>query len=263
MRLAGTTIAITRPRHQAEELRRLIEQEGGRALLFPTIEILPPEEWTECDDAIDHLQDFDGLLFTSSNGVARFLERAASRGAGPASLHGKKIFAVGEATAGALAASGIGASVAPGQSTAAAMAKAIGAEEIGGCSFLFPTGDLTSPALAGSLRLLGAGVKTLIVYRTCRAAPPDVDAFFIAVRNGQVDWITFTSPSSVHNFLQLFAGERIRVIRATTRIGVIGPTTAQAAAEAGLPPLATASRAGSKELVDAMCAVVTDARSKR
>ena len=83
----------------------------------------------------------------------------------------KKDFAVGEATAGALAASGIGASVAPGQSTAAAMAKAIGAEEIGGCSFLFPTGDL-SPALAGSLRLLGAGVKTLIVYRTCGPLSP-------------------------------------------------------------------------------------------
>ncbi len=260
MRLAGITVAVTRPLHQAGELQRLIELEGGRAMLFPTIEILPPEDWTACDDAIDRLAEFDGVLFTSPNGATRFLERAASRGAGPASLLGKKIFAVGDATAAALAALGIGATVAPGQSTAASMSKAIGAEKISGASFLFPTGDLTSPALADSLRLLGAAVSTVIVYRTCPAAAQNVDAFFGAVRDGQVDWITFTSPSTVHNFIRLFGGQRTGVIRATTRIAVIGPTTAQAAEEAGLPPLATASRAGAGELVEAICAAVAGRR---
>ncbi len=260
MRLAGITVAITRPPHQTDELRRLVELEGARAMLFPTIEILPPEDWTGCDEAIGRLREFDGVLFTSSNGVTRFLERAAALGAGAASLLGKKIFAVGDATAAALAASGVGATVAPGQATAAAMSKAIGREKIAGASFLFPTGDLTSTAMADSLKGLGAAVSTVVVYRTCPAAPRNVDAFFGAVRDGQVDWITFTSPSSVRHFVKLFAGERLRVIRGTTRVAVIGPTTAQAAEEAGLPPLATASRAGAKELVDAICAAVAGSR---
>ncbi len=261
MRLSGISVAITRPPHQAGELQQLVEEEGGRAVLFPTIEILPPEDWTGCDRAIDGLHMVDGLLFTSPNGVTGFLERAALRGTDPASLRGKRIYAVGETTARTLGGYGLGVTAMPERFTAADLAKAISTEDLRGLAFLFPTGNLTSSALAGNVRLLGATVDTLTVYRTCAPAARSVDEFFGLVRAGRVDWITFTSPSTVNNFAQLFAGERAGMIRSLTRIAVIGPTTARAAEEAGFPPEAVASRSSAKDLVGAICAIVAPRRA--
>ena len=263
MRLTGISIAITRPVHQAGELKRLVEKEGGRAVLFPTIEILPPEDWAGCDRAIDGLHMVDGLLFTSPNGVTGFLDRAASRGADPASLRGKRIYAVGETTARTLGGYGLGVTAMPGRFTADDLAKTISGGDLKGLAFLFPTGNLSSPALADSVRLLGAKVDALIVYRTCAPDARNVDGFYRLVRDGRVSWITFTSPSTVNNFAQLFTGARAGTIRSMTRIAVIGPTTARAAEEAGFPPEAVAARSGAKDIVEAICAVVAPARAVR
>ena len=177
-RLTGFSVAITRPPHQAGELRKLVEEEGGRAVLFPTIEILPPEDWSACDAAIERLRATDGLLFTSVNGVTNFLDRARSKGADPASLRGKRIYAVGETTSRALAGYGLAVTAVPERFTAADLAKAVSAEDLAGLAFLFPTGNLASPALAESVGRLGASVETLTVYRTSAPAAAHVEEFF-------------------------------------------------------------------------------------
>jgi uroporphyrinogen III methyltransferase/synthase len=259
-RLKGCSIAITRPPRQAGELKQLVEDEGGRAVLFPTIDILPPEDWTACDKAIDGLHMTDGLLFTSPNGAVSFIERVRTKGADPASLRGKRIYSVGDATTRALAGYGLSVTGMPERFTAADLARTISSDDLKGLAFLFPTGNLTPPALAESVRLLGASVEVLIVYRTAAPAAADVEAFFRQVRDGHVDWITFTSPSTVNNFAQLFSGDRAATIRSMTRIAVIGPTTARAAEEAGFPPEAVAARSSAKDLVEAVCSAAPSRR---
>ncbi len=86
----------------------------------------------------------DGLLFTSPNGVTGFLDRAASRGTGPSALRGKRIYAVGEATAKAVGGYGLTVTAMPERFTAAELAKAVSADDLKGLAFLFPTGSLTS-----------------------------------------------------------------------------------------------------------------------
>jgi uroporphyrinogen III methyltransferase/synthase len=261
-RLIGVSVAITRPPQQAAEMRELVEAEGGRAILFPTIEILPPADWSPCDAAIARLGAVDGIIFTSANGATNFLDRAAARGVEPASLGGKRVFAVGEATAKAVAGYGLGAAAVPEQFTSADLAKTIGATDLKGRTFLFPTGDLTPPAFAGSLGRLGASVETVVVYTTATPAQDNVDAFYAMVRDGKVSWITFTSPSAVNNFAKVFTGGRAGTVRTMSRIAVIGPTTAHAAEEAGFRPDAVASRSTAKELVEAIC-VLASARRPR
>ena len=258
-RLSGVSVAITRPPHQAAELSRLVEDEGGRPILFPTIDIQPPGDWDACDRATDGLHMIDGLLFTSPNGVTGFLDRLSSRAIDPSTLRGKRVCAVGETTARTLDGRGLRVTMMPERFTAADLAKALGTEDLKGLAFLFPTGNLTSPALAESVRLLGATVDTLVVYRTVAPAQDNVDEFYRQVRDGRVGWITFTSPSTVNNFAQLFTGARAGTIRTMTRIAVIGPTTGRAAEEAGFPPRAVAARSSAKDLVEAICAIVAPA----
>jgi uroporphyrinogen III methyltransferase/synthase len=50
--LKGKTILVTRASGQADELIELIQRFGGTPLHFPTIHIVPPDSWEECDAAI-------------------------------------------------------------------------------------------------------------------------------------------------------------------------------------------------------------------
>jgi uroporphyrinogen III methyltransferase/synthase len=261
-RLTGISVAITRPPHQAGELRDLVEAEGGRPILFPTIEILPPAEWAGCDAAIDGLDGFDGVIFTSPNGVSNFIDRAVARGKAAARLCAKEIFAVGEATAKALSARGVAVTAMPERFTSADLAKTIGGGGIEGRRFLFPAGSLTPPAMADSLGRMGASVDTVVVYTTAAPAHDDVDAFYSMVRDGKVSWITFTSPSTVDNFAKIFTGGRAGTVRTMSRIAVIGPTTAHAAEEAGFRPDAVAQKSTAAGLVEAICVLVATRRPR-
>src|SRR2546422_9731592 len=96
--LAGKRILVTRAALQAGELAGNIEKSGGTPVLFPTIEIRPAQSWDECDRSIDRIDGYDGLIFTSTNGVQYFCERWSARGRPIWDLRQKIICVVGEKT---------------------------------------------------------------------------------------------------------------------------------------------------------------------
>src|SRR5215208_5597232 len=73
--LQGRRIVITRARQQASRLAQMIEDLGGEVVEFPTIEIRPPADYTAFDAAIENIETYQWVIFTSVNGVAPFLER--------------------------------------------------------------------------------------------------------------------------------------------------------------------------------------------
>ncbi len=73
--LFGRGIVITRPEAQAEGLAELLRAAGARVIPFPVIRIAPPQSWEELDQALDRLEDYQWLIFTSANGVAFFFRR--------------------------------------------------------------------------------------------------------------------------------------------------------------------------------------------
>ena len=121
MSLFGKKILVTRPEHQAKTLCLLFENAGATVFLQPVIDILPPESWSEVDQAIRMFDQFDFIIFASSNGVISFfehfakLEETISSGIGnkkdaldsKALLLSKKIIATGPGTAEQLAAYGV------------------------------------------------------------------------------------------------------------------------------------------------------------
>jgi uroporphyrinogen III methyltransferase/synthase len=93
--LAGKRIVITRARKQAEALARAIEELGGEVTEFPTIEICPPESFAEFDAAVDKLDTYDWVIFTSVNSIDPFLQRLKVKGKSLAALSAHRVGAIG------------------------------------------------------------------------------------------------------------------------------------------------------------------------
>ena len=230
--LSAKRILITRARAQSAGLLAALSARGAVPIPFPTIEIAPMEDYARLDAALAKLHDYHWLVFTSVNGVAYFWERLAQSGLNAAALSTQRTAAIGPATAQALAQRGLRAEVVPDEYVAEAIVDGLG--EVAGQWILLPRAELAREALADELGRRGAVVHEVPVYRTLPAVPDP--AALAALRQG-VDIITFTSASTVRNFVALLKQERLPLKRVVNGaiVAVIGPITAQAAREAGLP----------------------------
>jgi uroporphyrinogen-III synthase len=221
--LQGKRIAITRPPHKAGSFAERLRALGAEPILLPTIMIEPLDDPSELDHALQ--QDYDWVIFTSANTVEQLWQRLEVLAISPHILG--KIAAVGTATAQTLHERGISPDLIPVQHTAQALFQALAVQvQLPGQRILLPQGDLASPDLAKQLRIAGAYVTPLVAYRNVY---PSLEGVALAQ---PLDAITFTSPSTVDNFMALF-DQPVSVI-GSAQVVCIGPLTAQAAQAAGL-----------------------------
>jgi uroporphyrinogen-III synthase len=238
--LKGRRILVTRPRAQAAALCDRLAALGAVPIPFPTIEIAPMEDYAALDRALAALERYDWLIFTSVNGVSAFWERLARAGADDAALRPlPRIAAIGPATARALERRGVRAEFVPEEYVAEAIVDGLGRVE--GQWILLPRAEIAREALADELGRRGAVVHEIAAYRTLPASP---DPQGLAELRRGVDAVTFTSSSTVRNFVALAgpalsagfpsencgAGRRIN----GAAVACIGPVTAQTARELGL-----------------------------
>jgi uroporphyrinogen-III synthase len=222
--LTGRRVVVTRPQDQSQELCDRLQALGAEPIIFPVIAIVPPEPGGPVDDAIARLDSYDWIIFTSVNGVKHFwtrlLEHPTQR-----SISGPKIAAIGPATAQALRQHGISVHLMPAEFRAEAILDEIG--DVTGLHILLPRADIARPVLADGLYAMGARVDEVPTYHTVRGHPSQ--AAFEALSGG-VDVITFTSSSTVRNFIALTDG----LDYGHPIIACIGPVTAATARELGL-----------------------------
>jgi uroporphyrinogen-III synthase len=231
--LTDKRVVITRPRAQAAALADKLAALGATPILFPAIKITPVDDYGPLDAALRRLDQYHWIVFTSANAVAIFWERLGGRlpanvlaATGvPATI---QFAAVGPATARALEQRGHAAAVIPDEYLAEALATGLG--DVSGQRILLPHAELAREVLGDELRQRGATVDEIAIYRTLPAAP---DSAGLAELQRGVEAITFTSASAARNFAQMTSGELLSVRRAV--IACIGPVTAAAAREAGLP----------------------------
>ncbi len=222
--LAGKRILVTRPRAQAAELCDKLAAQGAQPIVFPTIEIAPLENTSQLDYAIRHLAQYQWIVFTSVNGVKAFWERLDAVGAGLVPT--LRVAAIGPATASALQSHDVTVTLIPDEYVAEAILESIGA--VHGQRILLPRADIAREALAVELQQRGAIVDEIAAYRTL-PAQPDPNGL-IELRRG-IDVITFTSSSTVRNFVALVGRDSIP---SQAIIACIGPITANTARELGL-----------------------------
>ena len=231
--LSGRRIVITRRREQAGELRRALEARGARVVELPTIALAPPKSWRPLDEALRRLAGYDWLIFTSVNGVERFLARMREQGLSPRGLQAAKIAAIGPATARTLRQYGLRARVVPEEFRAEGLLAALGGQRWRGKTVLLARAAAARDVLPRELRRRGARVDVVPVYRT--VVPPTsrqrAQALF---SRRKPDAITFTSSSTVRNFCALLGRSRARRALAGVRVATIGPVTSRTARALGL-----------------------------
>jgi uroporphyrinogen III methyltransferase/synthase len=184
------------------------------------------------DKALHDLAEFDWLVVTSQN-VVRFVSGRLQSLKRSEGARFPRVAAVGPATAEAAQGAGWPVEFMASRFQGAALAEELG-QRLRGCKVLLPRSDRAGPELPEALRRVGADVTEVVAYRTVRAdflgsrVVEDICA-------GKVDAITFASPSAFRSFTDAMGAKKMRELAGVVRIAAIGPVTAQAIRETGMP----------------------------
>jgi uroporphyrinogen-III synthase len=251
--LEGKRIAITRPEHQARELIARLNALGAVAIATPTIAIAPPTDYPPLDAAIARLADYDWVIATSTNGVQTLFDRMATLDVSNTVLRGRKIGAIGPATAQAFAERGITPDFVPSAYVAESILEEIG--DVSGQHILLPRADIAREVLAAGLSERGALVDEIAAYRTIPGEGVAHLAGLLSER--ALDAITFTSSSTVRYLIegletQGLSRAEVRALLQHVDVICIGPITAGTANEEGLHVAAVAHEYTSDGLVAAL-----------
>ncbi|HQM46256.1 MAG TPA: uroporphyrinogen-III C-methyltransferase [Smithellaceae bacterium] len=228
--LFGKGVVITRPERQADDLAKLLAAQGAHPITFPTISIAEPEDWSELDRAIDGLESYDWLIFTSANGVHFFFRRLQDKGRDIRDLKGIKIACIGPATAGQMESRGINVDLVPDEFIAEGMLKSFAGMDLRGKKMLIPRAAKARDILPEGLKEQGAVVDVAVAYRTVNSGRKK-EELLAFIDEGEVDVITFTSSSTVTNFVEIMGADYR--LPPQVKIACIGPVTADAAQKAG------------------------------
>jgi uroporphyrinogen III methyltransferase/synthase len=235
--LFGKRIVVTRPREQAGDLVEALEQLGATVVEAPTVRIVPPEDYAPLDEACATVGQYDWVVFTSANGVDYFFKRMQAGPTDTRSLAGVKLCAIGPGTADRVARHCLKVDLMPAEYRAEAVVEALRATgDLAGKAFLLPRADIARELLADELRKSGALVTEVTAYRTVpveieRDSEPDIYRMLL---DRKVDVLTFTSASTVRNFVRLYGVGPVADLLQPVAIASIGPVTAEAAQQCGI-----------------------------
>lgn len=230
--LFGKRIAITRSREQAGALRETFETLGAQVVEIPTIEIRPPASWQPLDRAIARLEQFDYLLVTSANGVKNFLARLRASDRDVRDLKGLKIGAIGPATAAEFAKTGVKVDFVPTRYRADGLLEVLADHDLHGKAFLIPRAKVARDLVPRALAQRGARVEVAEAYETAvpNFAPGELERLLTPAP----DLVTFTSSSTISNFVKLLGERKVHQALASVAIASIGPVTSDSVRGLGL-----------------------------
>ena len=231
--LFGKRIVVTRSRAQASDFADQLQELGAGVLMVPTIKIMPPEDWQPVDETISRIEAYDYLIFTSVNGVSSFFGRLSHHHLDARALANAQVWAIGPATAQRLGEFGITADVQPEKFVAESILDMFKNINIRNKKILLPRADIARPTLREGLEEMGAQVDEVTVYKTVvdENQPPET---LERVRCGEFDLVTFTSSSTVHNFVSVIGKDHLLKSVNTAHIACIGPITRSTAESFGL-----------------------------
>jgi uroporphyrinogen III methyltransferase/synthase len=231
--LFGRRILLTRPEDQATDFVKILTGFGAQCEVLPTIHIVPPETWEELDRAIGSLSDYEWILFTSVNGVKYFFERLTQADKDARALGGIKIGVIGPKTQEAVRAQGINPDLMPDTYCTEGLAEELKGYSMRGKRILIPRPSIAGDDLSKRLQDLGAVVGEVEAYVTRKPEYAQNTLKEVFQIKG-IDLITFTSPSTVSNFIEICRDNDIYEEISGIAVACIGPVTAKRATEEGL-----------------------------
>jgi uroporphyrinogen III methyltransferase/synthase len=231
--LFGKRIVVTRSRGQASVFAEMLIDRGATTIEFPTIDVVPPASWDELDSAIETIEQYNWIIFTSANAVRFFMERLRGLGKDLRALKGVNLCTVGPKTAEALEAWGLRADLVPAEFKAEGVLAALGGLKVKGQKFLIPRAKVARELIPVKLAELGADVTVATAYENVKPVA-DLDRVKKLLEEKKISVVTFTSSSTVHNFVEILGQKEYKTLLAGVTVACIGPVTAKTAEEYGM-----------------------------
>jgi len=255
--LKGVRVLVGRARHQAGALSTELRKQGAQILAIPFIEIRKPRSFRPLDSALENLDSYDWLILTSVNGVEAMwdrMKRLSDAGRLSQSLWKSgasaprsgvkndgtsapmlKVAAIGPATRKAIEQRGLTVHVVPKEYVAESVVRSLKAK-VKGKRVLLVRAKVARDVIPSELRNAGAQVDVVEAYETVvpQASRRRLQA---ALKNPKKrpDVVTFTSSSTVKNFVKLLGTRRNSKFLDDVKMASIGPVTSGTLRELGLP----------------------------
>lgn len=234
--LFGKKILVTRTREQASELVSGLEEHGAHCVECSTINIQPNDSYEVLDGEFERLDEYHWILFTSLNGIKYFFERLYEKGLDARDMRGPSIGVVGKSTADLLHTYGLNADLIPPTFTGEGLGRSLLDQGVEGRNVLLPRALQAREILPEILRGAGARVTVAPVYKNVLPEGRKED-LREELESGTVDMITFTSSSTVRNFLSMLEPkdeQELTDLLKDVKIAAIGPITAKTVTDNGL-----------------------------
>ncbi len=227
--LSGRRIVVTRTRKQASALSNKLRALGAQVIELPTIRIEPPKDLRGFAELVQDAHIYDWIVFTSANGVAAFFEIFFKLYDDAREIGGARIAAIGPATAQRVKDFHLHVDLQPEEFVAEAVVKEFQKQgSIENLGILLVGAEKTRDVLPKELSALGAIVDEAFAYRTVPETRDTTGARRQLAKEG-ADLITFTSSSTVENFLALGLPWPTGM-----QVASIGPITSKTARDHGL-----------------------------
>ena len=231
--LFGKRILITRPQQQARDFRRALELLGATVITFPTLEVREPDSWTSLDQALDTIDQYDWLIFTSINGVKFFFKRYFRRHPDIRQLKDIRIAAIGPATRRAVLDFNLTVDILPNDYQAEGLVESLRGKVVKGMRVLLPRARVAREVLPQQLQNQGARVHVVEAYQT--TLPVNADSRWNQILDDTPPhMVVFTSSSTVTNLANLPGPRPLAENLEGIAVACIGPITANTARKLGL-----------------------------
>lgn len=222
--LENKLILITRSYEQSPVEMKLLEDNGAEVLPFPTIKIVPVDDYTEFDNQIKKFIKFDFLIFTSANAVEKFHERIENKGF-ILDFSRIKIVVLGSKTSDACYDVNLPVDIIPYDFSASGVIKELAENyEIEGRNFFIPGSSISMDELTRGLELAGGNVTFIPIYNTVKPGEEDFRDQLTLLKKRAPDIFIFTSPSSFRNFVEITDVKKNSYFK-NSEVAAIGPTT--------------------------------------
>jgi uroporphyrinogen III methyltransferase/synthase len=238
--LAGKRVIITRAARQSVELTEKLAALAASPESLPLVAFAAPEDYRPLDAALQELENFDWIIFTSENAVRAVVKRATLRG-NLQNVAGRRsrAAAVGPTTAAAAERAGFFVDYQAQTHSGAALAHELG-ERLRGQTVFLPRSDRANPDLPTLLKEYGAEVTEAVAYRT--VVPVNLDQEKVSrILAGESDAILFFSPTAVEHFVGVVGQPELHKLQLQTALTAVGPITAAALKQAGIDKMLVAA----------------------
>jgi uroporphyrinogen III methyltransferase/synthase len=221
--LFGKRIVMTRDRQGNDSFGAMLLAQGAEAIPFDSIRIVDGTEDAEVQQTLAGVSGYDWVFFTSANGVRHVFAALARMNRDARALAGPKIACIGSESAACLAGFGVQADFVPTRFTSKALVEELSEREsFAGKNIVLLRSGIAPDDLPRALSQLGGIVTDSPVY-TVQSQRNDPSDILSRLAKNKIDWITFTSSSTVRSFFEQVPLDRVLASKA--RIASIGPET--------------------------------------